>query len=288
MSTVETTPSAELPELDDGRYELLEAIGEGAVAKVYRARDRQSGAPVAIKILHRRAAAKLETVQRLAQEVAILAELSHPCVVQLYGTGVASDNAPYVAMEWVEGPTLRQRLGDKRRLDLEETVTIAEQVAAALSAAHREGIVHRDLKPENVMLRSDGAVKVLDFGMAKVLRQGAVNLTTGIKIFGTPQYMSAERAHGKAVGPAADVYALAVIVYEALCGRRPFDGAAAMEVLVKQCKEPVPPLDEAIPPAVAEVVVGAMAKDPAARPTAGELAHGLRQALTASASPVED
>ncbi len=222
-----------LPDLDDPRYELLEQVGEGAIAIVYRGRERETGSPLAVKLMQQGSARKLEAVQRLAQEVSILVELSHPCIVQVYGTGVAADGAPYVAMEWVEGPTLRHRLNREATTPVDETLAIVEQIAAALGAAHQASIVHRDLKPENVILRPDGAVKVFDFGMAKVLRQGAPMLTTGLKIFGTPQYMAPERARGKPVTGAADIYALGVISYEMLCGRRPFDGQLPMEVLLR-------------------------------------------------------
>jgi serine/threonine protein kinase len=270
--------TAELPDLDDPRYELCEQVGEGAMAVVYRARARANGAPLAIKLMQKQSARKLESVQRLAQEVSILVELSHPCIVQVYSTGVAADGAPYVAMEWVEGPTLRHRLNREARPPLAETLVIVEQIAAALCAAHRASIVHRDLKPENVMLRPDGAVKVLDFGMAKVLRHGAPILTAGLKIFGTPQYMSPERARGKMVSAAADVYALGAICYEMVCGRRPFDGETPMEVLVKQCNEPPPPLEDDVPAPLAELVLTTLAKHPDDRPSAGELIHALRAA----------
>lgn len=265
------------PDLDDSRYELVERIGEGGVAVVWRALDRQTGMPVAIKLMQKKAF-KLETVQRLAQEVEILVELSHPCIVQVYGTGVAASGPPYVAMEWVEGPTLRQRLVSERIPPFIETISIVEQIAAALSAAHCASIVHRDLKPENVILRPDGVVKVLDFGMAKVLRSGSPALTSGIKIFGTPHYMSPERARGKPVTAAADVYALGIIAYEMLNGRRPFHAKDAMSVLLAQCNDAPPPMEEAVAPELQEVVVKALAKDPEVRPSAGDFAHALRKA----------
>ena len=265
-----------LPSLGTDRYELLEMSGDGAIAEVYKAVDRETNALVAIKVMQH-SAVQLEAVQRLAQEVAILAELDHPGIVRVYDTGVADDESPYVVMEWVEGQTLRHRLLQERCPPKSESINILSQIGAALQAAHDHAVVHRDLKPENVILRPDGVVKVVDFGMAKVLRKDAPILTTGLKIFGTPQYMAPERARGKAVSAAADVYALGIIAYEMLTGRRPFDGKQAMDVLLAQVNDDPPPPKE-LSDKLQLFVLAALAKDPQRRPSAQECVAALERA----------
>lgn len=273
---MEPSPPTSLPSLGNDRYELLEMSGDGAIAEVWKALDRDTDALVAIKVMQH-SAVQLEAVQRLAQEVAILAELDHPGIVRVYDTGVANDDSPYFVMEWVEGRTLRHRLLEERCPPKSESISILRQIGAALQAAHDHAIVHRDLKPENVILRPDGVVKVVDFGMAKVLREDAPILTTGLKIFGTPQYMAPERARGKAVNAAADVYALGIIAYEMLTGRRPFDGKQAMDVLLAQVNDDPPPPKE-LSDKLQLFVLAALAKDPKRRPSAHECVAALERA----------
>lgn len=280
----EVASENEFPELENDRYRIVKQIGIGAVATVWKAEDRVLNTCVAIKMMNK-TAFKLETVQRLAQEVSIMSELDHPCIVKIYHTGVCAAGTPYVVMEFIEGKTLREHflaIKEERghlRLSIEETVPIIEQVAGALSAAHKADIVHRDLKPENIILEEDGSVKVVDFGMAKVLREGSPELTNGIKIFGTPQYMSCERAKGKPVNAAADVYALGIIAFEMLAGFRPFEGKGAMEILLAHVKEPPPPLPS-VHEKVQKVIIRALDKEPKKRPSAGEFAHALKEAAT--------
>ena len=265
------------PEVDP-RYELLELLGEGAVAVVWLARDTQSDQLVAIKVLQK-AALKLEAIQRFAQEVTILSRLEHPAVVRIYDTGVAGDDSPYVVMEYIPGGTLRTLLAARggAALDPTHAVAIISSLAEGLAAAHALQVVHRDVKPENVLVGREGAIKLVDFGMAKVLRRDSPMLTFGSKICGTPQYMAPERARGIPVSGAADVYSLAVIAYELLSGRRPFDSKHPVEVLMAHVSDP-PPEMPSVPPELAQVVFRALDKDPDQRPSAAEFARLLRVA----------
>jgi serine/threonine-protein kinase len=249
------------------------------MATMWRARDRESGREVAIKLL-RKDAADLEDVQRLAQEAEILRHVSHPCIVKILDTGVAQDGHPYVVMEWVDGIDLRERLDFTPVLPASDARDILGQICSALGEAHEHGVIHRDVKPENVLLLAPEhvAVKVVDFGMAKVMGPRAAQLTMDNKIFGTPQYMSPERAKGKPVSAASDVYAVAVMAYEMLTGRRPFEGPSPVQILAAQIKSPPPPMT-GVSAEVARVVALGLAKDPAERPPAREFARLLGRAL---------
>jgi eukaryotic-like serine/threonine-protein kinase len=269
------------PRLGDARYALRQLVGDGAVATVWRALDTQSGDEVAIKLM-RDETMDLEDIQRLAQEVEILRRLSHPCIVRIYGTGVAEAGNPYVVMEWVDGSDLRRKIERTPILPTTDVVHIVEQICAALTEAHAQGVIHRDVKPENVLLCAPRLlqVKLVDFGMAKVIGQHSAALTFDNKIFGTPQYMAPERARAKPVGAAADVYSVAVIAYELLTGRRPFDGKQPIAVLTQQITDPPPPMGVA--PEVERAVLCGLAKDAAERPSAAEFARLLGAAMRAT------
>ena len=259
-------------------YKILEEVGSGSVADVWRARGE--GREVAVKVL-RAEELELEDVQRMSQEVEILKKLRHPCIVRVYGTGVTDEGMPYVVMEWVEGIDLRggwTRSGGCRRRTPRD---IVNQICSALAEGHEHGVIHRDVKPENVLLAAPEhlAVKVVDFGMAKVLTSGAPELTFDSKIFGTPSYMAPERVMGCDVGGAADVYGVAVMAFEMLTGERPFTGVNPVEVMSKQARQP-PPALEGFGAAADRVVQAGLAKDPADRPDARAFASELAQALT--------
>lgn len=273
------TTSDDMPRLETDRYRLLDLVGSGSVATVWKAVDGQTGSEVAIKLM-RAEELDLVDVQRLAQEVEILRNLSHPCIVKLFGTGVAQSGNPYVVMEWVDGIDLRGRLERTPVLPAPDVSDIVSQICAALSEAHAGEVIHRDLKPENVLLCAPEhlAVKLVDFGMAKVLAPEAPSLTVGDKLFGTPEYMAPERARGQQVGPAADLYAVAVMAYEMLEGRRPFSGKNPIQVMVRQVSDDPPPMTR-VGAAVASVVLAGLAKDPARRPPVLELAGQLERAV---------
>jgi len=231
-----------------GRYEILGLLGEGGMGRVYRARDTALGREVAVKALagaFRRDAARL---RRFEREARLLAVLNHPNVAAIYGVEFLA-GLPYLVLELVEGPTLGERL-ERGRLPWREAVGLALQVARALEEAHRNGVVHRDLKPSNVKLARDGTVKVLDFGLAKSVREGAalasvasvegtrtLNTTQSGALLGTAPYMSPEQARGEAVDTRSDVWAFGCLLYEMLCGRRAFDGASLPDVLASVLRD---------------------------------------------------
>jgi serine/threonine-protein kinase len=271
------------PRLETDRYQLEREVGAGAIATVWRARDLETGCDVAIKVL--RSEIDLEDVQRLAQEVEILRRLSHPCIVKPFATGVAEEGNPYVVMEWVEGIDLRERLDRTPVLPPADVADIVNQTCSALSEAHGAGVIHRDLKPENVLLCAPEhlAVKLVDFGMAKVLSPDAPSLTVDGKVFGTPEYMAPERARGRPVQSAADIYGLAVMAYEMLEGRRPFGGKNPIQVMTRQIARPPPPMSR-VAPEIAQAVLAGLAKESAARPDAASFARMLDLAIRQGAS----
>src|SRR5579862_5142386 len=217
-----------------GPYEILAPLGAGGMGEVYRAHDPRMGRQVAIKISAERFSA------RFAREVHAVAALNHPNICHLYDVG-----ADYLVLELVDGPTLSERIR-QGTVPLDETLDIARQLADALEAAHEKGIVHRDLKPGNVILRPDGAVKVLDFGLAKVTdktpsgerfehsQSPTLDPVSGMgSVVGTAAYMAPEQARGKLVDKRADIWAFGVILYEMLTGERPFAGETISDTLIE-------------------------------------------------------
>ena len=231
-----------------GRFEVLEAVGEGGFARVYHARETTTGQKVALKVLKDGFQNDPEVMERFRREVFAVASIDSPHVVGLKDFGISGDEF-FIAMEFVEGPTLREIL-EHTDWSGETVHTIIGQIANALGSAHAQNIVHRDLKPENVMLVSGPndtvLVKVLDFGLAKLAELernlGLAPLTRVGMCFGTPQYMSPELIYGKNVDRAVDLFALAVMAYEMIAGRRPWDGPAPQEVMVAVAKLPLPPI----------------------------------------------
>ena len=231
-----------------GRFEVIEEIGEGGFARVYSAREITTGQRVALKVLKDAFQNDKEVIERFRREVFAVASINSPHVVGLADFGISGDEF-FIAMEFVEGPTLRDVI-DQHEWSADSVHTIIGQIGAALEAAHAQNIVHRDLKPENVMLVSGPndtmMVKVLDFGLAKLVELernlGLAPLTRVGMCFGTPQYMSPELIYGKPVDRSVDVFALGVMAYEMIAGRRPWDGAAPQEVMVAVVKTPLPPI----------------------------------------------
>jgi serine/threonine protein kinase len=251
------------------RYEARARLGAGAFGEVIRAHDHRLGRDVALKRVRLELFAEpdqLEEVRRrFEREARVAARLHHPNIVTTHDI-LTDASGSYIVMEMVEGRTLQSVLLDRGTLGLEETVAILAQVAAALDHAHDHGVVHRDVKPANVMIEPSGHVKVMDFGIAK-LESGA-NLTSSGLILGTPNYIAPEQARADKVDGRADLFSLGCILYECLCGQKPFHGDSVAGILMKILTEEPPPLDAAgrgLPPAVADVVRRAMAKAPQRR-----------------------
>ena len=245
----------------DGRYRIRERLGSGGMAAVYRAEDLQLGREVALKLLYPRFAEDASFVERFRREASAAAGLQHPNVVSVYDRG-EWDGTSYIAMEYVDGRTLRDLVRERGPMDPVQAIDCAIGVLRAARFAHRRGIIHRDLKPHNVLVDAEGRAKVTDFGIAKA---GASDMTETGSIMGTAQYMSPEQAQGMAVTPRSDLYAIGVLLYELLVGSPPFDGESAVSIALKQVSEPpVPPgrLVPGVPPELDAVVLRALAKDP--------------------------
>jgi beta-lactam-binding protein with PASTA domain/predicted Ser/Thr protein kinase len=259
-----STPRLEPDTVVDGRYRLVGRVGSGGMADVWLAEDSQLGRRVALKLLHRRFAEDEQFVERFRREASHAAGLQHPNVVAVYDRG-RWDGTWYIAMEYVEGPTLKEIVRDRGPLPPTLAIDLIVQVLRAARYAHKRGIVHRDLKPHNVILDEEGRVKVTDFGIA---RAGASEMTETGAIMGTAQYLSPEQAQGLAVDARSDLYSIGVILYELLTGRVPFDAESAVTIALKHVSEPpVPPAElvPAVPPALDAVVLRALAKEPADR-----------------------
>ncbi len=277
----------------DGRYRLERRIGAGGVGEVWLATQEGLRREVAVKLLH--GEISRHGMQRFEREAQALARIQHPNCVMLYDFGQSEEfGCPYLAMEVVEGMSLAERLGDQ--LPWPEVARIGLEIAEALTAAHDLGIVHRDLKPENVMLLArsgDGAplVKVLDFGIARIVEDDETRLTATSDVFGTPRYMSPEQIRSTAAaGPASDLYTLGVILYEALEGSTPFDGPSDIHVMQAHLSESPPSLRRHdIPPHLAVLVNQLLRKTPSERPgSASEVAERLRQIMAGDPRGVEN
>ncbi|MFN8163148.1 MAG: PASTA domain-containing protein [Solirubrobacterales bacterium] len=246
----------------DGRYRVLSRLGAGGMADVWLAEDTHLQRRVALKALHRRFAQDREFVERFRREAESAARLSHPNIVAVYDRG-EFEGTYYIAMQFIEGPTLKELID--RGLSPEEAVALIRQVLEAARFAHRHGIVHRDLKPQNVIVDADGKALVTDFGIA---RAGVSEITQTGSVMGTPHYLSPEQAQGFDVTAVSDLYAIGVILYEALTGRVPFEGESAVAVAMKQVSQtPLRPssINPRVSPALDAVVMRALEKDPGQR-----------------------
>ncbi len=272
----------------DGRYELLEVLGEGSFGRVYRGRDLRLGRVVAVKVIKPWWAEDDAWVGRFQREARLLARVSDPGVVRIYDFGEAEEG-PYYVTELVEGESLADRLR-RGPLPPEEARGVAEQLCGALAAAHREGVLHCDVKPANVLLGEDGRVRVGDFGVAR-LAQGT-SQAPAATVAGTPLYMSPEQARGLPTSAATDVYSAGVVLYEMLAGSPPFTHGSVVELGLRHLQDPPPPLPAAVPAPIRAVVERAMAKEPRDRyADGGEMQRALSDAAgegadTPSAAPV--
>lgn len=241
-----------------GRYEVSSLLGAGGMGEVYRARDTHLKRPVALKLLSPDFAQHEDRLRRFRQEAFAASALNHPNIITIYEIG-EGEFGPFIATEFVEGETLRQRM-KRGPVEISQALDLALQVASALAAAHIAGVTHRDIKPDNIMIRADGFVKVLDFGLAKLgekpTEEQDVNLDAATKplevtspgmVIGTLKYMSPEQARGVNVDARSDIWSLGVVLYEMLAGRVPFDGPTASDLIVAILDRDPPPLALRVP-----------------------------------------
>jgi eukaryotic-like serine/threonine-protein kinase len=287
--------SVERDTIIDGRYRVLKRLGSGGMADVYCAQDQQLGRRVALKLLYRHLAEDEQFVERFKREASSAASLQHPNIVGIFDRG-QWDGTYYIAMEYVEGRTLKDIVRERGPAPPEAAVDVVLQILRAARFAHQRGIVHRDLKPQNVLIDDEGRIKVADFGIA---RAGASDMTETGSVMGTAQYLSPEQAQGRPVDARSDLYSIGIVLYEMLTGRVPFDAESPVTVALKQVSEaPMLPreIDPAIPPALEGVVLRALEKDPAHRfGNADEFIEALHRArlapdevVVAAASPLDE
>src|SRR5438270_4087476 len=253
-----------------GPYTILSRIGSGGMAEVYLAQDSRLGRKIALKLLPVSSANDAERVRRFRQEASAVSALNHPNILTIHEIG-QTGSAHFIATEFIDGETLRQRL-TRAQIPLTEAIDITIQIASALSAAHAAGIVHRDIKPENIMIRRDGYVKVLDFGLAKLTEQRASSSPTALTladtgpgiVIGTVTYMSPEQARGFKVDERTDIFSFGVVLYEMLAGRAPFGGPTPSDVIVSildREPQPLAHLKADVSPELQRIVTKALAKE---------------------------
>ena len=243
-----------------GRYELLEKIGDGGMAVVYKGKDKLLNRFIAVKILRPEFTKDSTFVENFKRESQAAAGLSHPNIVGVYDVG-REGNINYIVMELIDGQTLNKIIEEEAPMDYRKVIDISKQVASALRVAHKNKIIHRDVKPHNIMITSDGVVKLADFGIARAVND--TTLSTGSKIVGSVHYFSPEQARGNYVDERSDIYSLGIVMYEMLTGKVPFDGDNPVTVALKHINEEIVPpseLEPGIPPALERCVMKATNK----------------------------
>jgi predicted ATPase len=278
------------PPPDVPGYEILRELGRGGMGVVYQARDTRLDRFVALKFLPPEAAQEPRRLEQFRREARAASALNHPAVCTLHGLGDHQGQA-FLILEFIEGQTLRALVGP--RPDLARLLPLVRQVAEALRVAHAGGIVHRDIKPENVMVRPDGYVKVLDFGLARLPAAPAGPMSAGADtdlgaLAGTPSYMSPEQARAEPVDSASDIFSLGVVLYELTTGRHPFEAAARVSMLPALAAEPVAPptrWNPEVPAPLESLILQMLAKDPHRRPTAAEVEVVLTELAGGGAVP---
>lgn len=255
----------------NNRYELVDRIAIGGMGEVWKARDKKDNKLVAIKILRPEYAGEEQFLSRLRVEASNAQRINHPNLAQVYDSG-EEDGLGWIVMELVDGKPLTKMLQQRRILPLDVLLPILRQTAEALSAVHAAGVVHRDIKPGNILITSDNKVKLTDFGISR--SQNQVTLTAAGMVMGTAQYLPPEQAIGQLATPSGDLYALGVVAYEALVGKRPFTGESQVDIAFAHVNSPVPVMPSHIPAPLRDLVMKLLDKKPSNRPaTAAKLAY---------------
>src|ERR1700761_246201 len=273
-----------------GPYRVQQHLGSGGMGDVYLAIDSRLGRQVALKFLPAELTSEAEMLHRFQEEARTASALNHPNILTIYDIGeIGGDH--FIASEYIDGLTLRTAL-NRGAIDVARAVDIATQVASALAQAHTAGVIHRDLKPGNIMIRQDGYVKVIDFGLAKLVEMPAPSTSRSSwtqpgSVLGTVHYMSPEQARGEELDRRSDLWSLGVILYEMVAHKRPFEGHTDSHVIVAILDHPAPPLPDVppVPPELERILRRALEKDPGRRyQSAVEMCSDLRK-LQASISP---
>ncbi|UIJ35520.1 serine/threonine-protein kinase [Allobranchiibius sp. GilTou73] len=264
-----------------GRYTLTDKIAAGGMGEVWAATDAILGRTVAVKVLKGGLTDEIGFDQRFRTEARLAAALTHANIAAVYDYG-EDEGSAYLVMEYVPGLPLSRIIADRAPMPAVDTVGLIAQTATALQSAHLNGLVHRDVKPANVLVTADGIVKLTDFGIARAV--GSAAMTKAGEVMGTAQYLAPEAALGQETTPLSDVYALAVVTYEMLCGARPFNSDSPVALAMAHVNEQPPPMPDFVPPPVRAVVLAALEKDPQFRPdSAAEFARALQQSIVDSA-----
>jgi serine/threonine-protein kinase len=247
------------------RYEILEKIGEGGMAEVYKAKCHLLNRFVAVKVLKEEYSSDKDFVDKFKAEAAAAGSISHSNIVNIYDVG-SQDGKNYIIMEYVHGRTLKEVIIQNGKLDYNRALDVAIQIGKALECAHKTGVIHRDIKPQNILVTDDGTVKVTDFGIAKAAN--SVTITNTNKVMGSAHYFSPEQARGTFVDARTDIYSLGIVLYEMVAGRVPYDAESPVSVALKHLQEPVVPpkhLNSNLPEGLNNLIVKAMEKEPIAR-----------------------
>ena len=244
------------------RYRIIDTLGEGGMANVYLAEDIILQRKVAVKILRLDLQNEPQTQARFQREALATSELSHPNIVSVLDVGT-DHGLPYMVMEYVDGPDLKEYIRQNAPLDLHEVIRIMDQILSAVALAHKHNVIHRDLKPQNILMDKRGNIKIADFGIAVALNQSSVTQTNSV--MGSVHYMSPEQTRGGLVTKQSDIYSLGITLYELITGTVPFNGDTPVSIALKHAQEPIPSIrkkDQSVPQALENVVLKATAKDP--------------------------
>ena len=265
-----------------GRYELIEIVGTGGMAVVYRALDQKTGQEVAVKLLRPEFERDEEFVRRFSHEAKAAAQVAHENIVNMLDVGF--DGVPYIVMEFVRGQTLKDLIRSVGSIPPRQAVAMALRILAALDHAHRNNIVHRDIKPQNILVDENGMIKVADFGIARLTTSATMTATGDGSFFGSVHYISPEQARGEKADEKSDLYSVGVVLYEMLTGQVPFDSESAVSIAIKHIGETprsIRELKPELPRALEQILQKALSKDPADRyQSASEMAADLKRSLT--------